>query len=166
MLQNVQNLISVLVKSQQGGSTLKDRGVGEGGGREGFWKSAGKGVNMLFKSFCRVVYNKSKCGSRGEMIWPLLNGVDSSDKAWKLQKLPKLLKKWNSWTSRKYTEGKNQTSNSTCWWLLHLELASFASTNRVLSFKKFPCMRAHLAPYCKFQIRTWMRFIHFNGKIL
>ncbi len=61
-------------------------------------------------------------------------------------------------------KSKHQTVRG--WWLVHLELASFVSTNCVLSFKIFLCMHAHLAPYCKFQLRTWMIFVHFNGKVL
>ncbi len=49
----------------RGSSSLKNP-EGGGGGREGFWKCVGRGVNMLLKCICRVVYNKSKCGSGGE----------------------------------------------------------------------------------------------------
>ncbi len=86
--------------------TIKDRAAPvwkTWGGGESFWKCIGRGVNTLFKCVCRVVYNKSKCGSRGERWYGYYK---------KLQKLPKLLKKWHSWTCRKYTVGKNQTSNS------------------------------------------------------
>ncbi len=47
------------------------------------------GVNMLFKCVCRVVYSKSKCGSRGWKRWygHFLNGVDSPNKARKAAKI-------------------------------------------------------------------------------
>ncbi len=144
----------------KGGSSLKDKGTTR---RKSFWKCICRGVNMLFKCVRRVVYNKSKCGSRGWGRWygHFLNGVDSSNRREKLQKLPKLFKKWHLWTCR-----KTKLQRVCGWWLVHLELASFASTNCVLSFKIFLCMRAHVAPYCKFQLRTWTIFMHFNGKLL
>ncbi len=85
-------------------------------GREGFWKCVGKGVNTLFKCICRLVYNKSKCGSReGEMIRPLFKWVGlfkQDQKSYKNYLNCWKWWKWHSWTCRKYTEGKNQTSNS------------------------------------------------------
>ncbi len=61
---------------------------GEGPRREGFWKCVGRGANTLFKCVCRVVNNKSKCGSRGERWYShFLNGVYSSNKTRKVSKI-------------------------------------------------------------------------------
>ncbi len=59
-----------------------------GGG--GFWKCVVRVVNTLLKCISSVVYNKSKCDSRGEgerWYGHFLNGVDSSNKAWKATKI-------------------------------------------------------------------------------